>query len=175
MNRLHILLAFLLLTPLTVDAQVHLEVRSGPTVGSVSNSLAGLDIEPSISLDLLVRYPITSLIGVYGGVGRLAFGCAEGYCVVDTPTISGLHAFIGGEVASKGAWVRGGVMYGKVLMGSDSSLFDSGFGFQTAAGLRFTPGSFEVLPGVSLKRAAMNDAHAYALAIDIGFAYRYGR
>ena len=179
MKRLIVLAFAFLIIPLAADAQTRIELRGGSTVGSVSNSLAGLDITPSVSFDFMARQALTPMYGIYGGISWLSFGCENGYCAHHGPRmVKGYHAFIGGELFYNSLWARTGMMYGKVVIGSNTRVTDAGFGVQGAAGVLLEAGSFQITPGLSLKRLAMSStntsAHAVTLSADIGFAFVFG-
>ena len=167
-----ILLAFV---PLAADAQT-LEVRSGATIGSISDSRAGLELIPSYSADVLAQYNLTDLFGVYGGAGFFTFGCEEQFCVGRTPTITGVHGILGAQATASMFWLRTGVMYGTTSVSTGSG-FDPGIGFHTAAGVQFTAFGLQLRPGFSLESTQVNPSgeSAIALSFDVGVAYSFSR
>lgn len=167
--------------------QMQVEARGGLTVGSHSLSGAALEIVPAVSLDVMVRRQVAGSIAVYGGFIRTSFGCEEGFCVKQEPSITvvGNHGVLGAEwspraVAESGVqpWVRAGVMFGATRAGTLGADPDPGIGIHGAAGLSVGSGSFRFLPGVSYRWMSANQdtdkGHAVAVAVDVGFAYRLG-
>ena len=167
--------------------QIQVEARGGLTVGSHSLSGAALDIVPAVSLDVMVRRQIVESISVYGGFIRTSFGCEEGFCVDQEPSITvvGNHGVLGAEWAPAGMsesparpWVRLGVMFGSTKAGTLGHDPNPGIGIHGAAGLSVGSGQFRFLPGVSYRWMSANQeddkGHAVAVAVDVGFAYRLG-
>lgn len=167
--------------------QMQVEVRGGLTVGSHSLSGAALDIVPGPSLDVMVRRQILQSIAVYGGFVRTSFGCEEGFCVNQEPSITvvGNHGVLGAEWSPPGMtdvavqpWVRAGVMFGSTRAGTLGSDPDPGIGVHGAVGLSVGSGQFRFLPGLSYRWMSANQdtdkGHAVAVAVDLGFGYRLG-
>lgn len=167
--------------------QMQAEVRGGLTVGTHSLSGAGLELTPAVSFDVVVRRQVLSSVAVYGGFFRTSFGCEEGFCYEQDPsiTIVGTHGVLGLEWGPAGMedspakpWVRAGVMYGSTKAGTVGDDPEPGIGIHGAAGLSVGSGNFLFMPGLSYRRMAATQGddkgHAVALAVDLGFAYRIG-
>ena len=172
MKRLVLILA-VLLSPVAADAQLHVEIRGGGTIGSLSSSRAGLEIVPNVSFNALTRYDLTSLFAVYGGIGRLAFGCENDFCSGSNPTISSSHAMIGAVIGWRMLWARAGGLIGMMGVGGLGvrETSDVGFGVQALTGVRFGIYRLECLPGVALERMQVGKDWATAISVNIGFAY----
>lgn len=164
----------------SASAQMQAEVRGGLTIGNHSGSAAALDIDPSISFDVVVRRQVHSSFAVFGGYYRTAFGCNEGYCKDQDPaiTIVGNHGVLGVEWGSGGPWLRTGLMLGTTGAGDRGDPPTMGIGIHAAGGLTVGSGRFRFLPGLSYRRMAAtsesDDDHATALSLDIGFAFQLG-
>ena len=170
--------------------QMQVEARGGLTIGSHSASAAGLEIVPALSFDIVIRRQILESIAAYGGFFRTSFGCEseESFCANQDPsiTIVGTHGVVGVEWGPPGMgrtgiqpWVRGGLMYGSTKAGTLGGAPQPGIGIHAAGGLSVGSGQFRFLPGLSYRRMSAtqegdSDAHAVALAVDLGFAYRIG-
>lgn len=167
--------------------QMQVEARGGLTVGSHSLSGAALEIVPAVSLDVIVRRQVLQSIAVYGGFIRTSFGCEEGFCVDQDPSITvvGNHGVLGAEWSPPGMtesavqpWVRAGLMFGSTRAGTLGNDPDPGIGIHGAAGLSVGSGQFRFLPGVSYRWMSANQGadkgNAVAIAVDLGFAYRLG-
>ncbi len=165
----------------SASGQMQAEVRGGLTIGSNSGSAAALDIAPSISFDVVVRRQIHSRFAVFGGYYRTAFGCNEGYCKDQDPSITfvGNHGALGIEWGSGGPWLRTGIMVGTTAAaGSLGDPPSIGIGVHAAGGLTVGSGRFRFLPGLSFRRMQMksesDDDRVYAMSLDMGFAYQLG-
>ena len=164
----------------SASGQMQAEVRGGLTIGSHSASFAALDIKPSISFDAVVRRQIHPRFAVFGGYFRTAFGCTEGFCKDQDPTITivGNHGVLGVEWGSGGPWLRTGLMLGTTGAGSRGDAPTIGIGFHAAGGLTVGSGGFRFLPGLSWRRmqakSASDDDTATAISLDFGFAYQLG-
>ena len=164
----------LLLTPITADAQIYAEIRGGGAIGSLLSTRAGLEIVPDITFDVLVRYEVTDMFTVYGGVGRLAFGCDDGFCNGIRPVISSNHARIGAAIGWRMLWMRAGGLAGVMQVNGPGvrTTSDTGFGMYGSTGIRFSVyGGIECLPGVRISRMQVGESWATALSADIGLGY----
>ena len=166
------------LVPGWASGQMQAEVRGGLTIGSHSGSYAALEIEPSISMDVVVRQQVHPRFAVFGGYFRTAFGCEDGICKDQDPaiTIVGNHGVLGVEWGSGGPWLRTGLMLGTTKAGTRGDPPTIGIGIHAAGGLTVGSGGFRFLPGFSFRRMAAtsesDDDHAVAIALDLGFAYQ---
>lgn len=166
----------LVLAPISVgaEAQTHVEVQGGMTIGSYSNSRAGLEVEPRVSFDVLVRQTLAKWISMYGGYSRMQFGCAEHFCQGRPQVVTGNHGTAGGEVSWRFLWARAGGMMG-VAQIQDVREPKFGFGMQAAFGGRVELFGMHLTQGVSLER--MQARHldgtdwATAISIDLGVGY----
>lgn len=167
------------LAPGSASGQMQAEVRGGLTIGSHSGSYAALDIAPSISMDVVVRRQIHPRFAVFGGYFRTAFGCEEGICKDQDPSITvvGNHGVLGVEWGSGGPWLRTGLMLGTTRAGTRGDSPTMGIGMHAAGGLTVGSGGFRFLPGLSYRwmkaTSASDDDHAVALSLDLGFAYQF--
>ncbi len=172
----HVLAVALALLPMAAEAQTHLEVRWGGTIGSYSSSRAGLDIVPKISVDALARRELTQWAAAYVAFSRLQFGCEEQLCTGSEPTITGTHGVVGAEIRWRALWARSGGMFGTASM-STADESRTGFGMQGAVGVRFDVFGVYLVPGLSLERMQANtiteDDWATAISVDIGIAYPF--
>ena len=169
-----LILVLMLFSPAIVDAQLHIEVRGGSTIGSLSASRAGLELIPKASFDVIARYDLSDTFTTYGGFSRWAFGCEDQFCSGFKPTVAGTHAMLGGGVGWRELWARAGVMFGvaDVNGASDINAAEAGFGMQAMAGFRFNIyDTVQCLPGVSLERVEVNNDWATAISLDIGVGY----
>ena len=170
-----ILLALALaLAPMAAQAQTQIEVRTGMTIGSYSNTRAGLEIEPRMSFDILARREIVNDISVYGALSRIEFGCREHFCHGGLKLVRGNHAILGAQYDWRFLWARAGGMIGTTWM---QGVEDPGIGFgvQAAAGSRYELFGFQLLPGLSLERIQakyLNEKDwAIAISLDLGVGY----
>ena len=169
------LMLLLAITPLATQAQTHIEARAGVTVGSLSSSLAGLDIEPEISFDVLLRRDLMDRLTVYAAYSRLAYGCANGFCAARRLRITGNHAVIGLGSHWSLLWLRTGLMVGVAAIESTKDP-KIGIGLQGACGVRFTIHDFELRPGFSVEFmqaryvGSLND-RTMAASFDVGVSY----
>ena len=173
----HLLVTLALLIPLTgAEAQTHVEIRWGGTIGSYASSRAGLDIAPKISVDALVRRDLAPWAAVYGAFSRLRFGCEEQFCAGSQVTITGTHGVIGAETGWGGLWARGGAMFGTAAI-STADEPRIGFGVQAAVGVRFDVYGVDLVPGFFLERMqarnTTEDDWATAISVDLGISYPF--
>ena len=169
-----LLLAAAVVTPSVTQAQTHVEVRTGMTIGSLSSSLAGLEIEPAISFDVLIRRDLTDWLTAYGAYSRLAYGCVNGFCAGSPRRVTGNHSVVGVGAFWKMLWLRTGVMAGVTsIHGAPDPMI--GFGLQGAWGARFRAWDFELIPGFSVEfmqaRYASSNDRAMAASFDVGVGY----
>ena len=175
----YVLPALAMLVAITAEAQTHVEIRGGATIGSHSGSRAGLELVPGPSLDVTVRRDLTGNLSVYGSFSRLEFGCEDQFCAGSEPTITGNHGVLGAEVGWRNLWARAGGMFGTAAM-SVTDDAQTGFGMQGSAGLRFdVRGAVQVVQAFTLERmqsrTAVGTDWATAVSFDLGLAYALQR
>jgi len=173
MRKMFRTLAFALL-PAAAEAQTHVEVRGSLTVGSYSSSRAGLEIEPRVSFDVVLRRNLTDRLSVYGSYSRMEFGCVEQFCRGRPKVVSGNHGAVGGEVSWHYLWARVGGMVGVAKIdGARNPAV--GFGGQVAIGGRYEVMGFQLRPGLSLERVqakySAETDWATAISLDFGGGY----
>lgn len=159
-------------------AQTRAELRAGYTVGSHSGTAAGLDMAPALSYEALVVRPITPLLSVYGGYTRTTFGCEEGFCQDRDLTVTGSHAVLGAEARKAWAWLRLGLLVGKMEVGGEGESPDLGPGVHVGAGITLGSGLLSFRPGVSYRwmgaSTPSSSDHAVAVAGELGVGILLG-
>jgi len=160
------------------SGQTFAELRGGATVGSHSGTAAGRENEPSPSFEALVLRQVTPLFRIYGGFARTSFGCKEGFCLDRNLTITGNHGVLGAEAHKAGAWLRLGLLVGKVEVGTEGESPDLGPGLHIGAGFALGSARVSLRPGVTYRWLSANTPsasdHAVALGADLGISVRFG-
>ena len=158
--------------------QTHAELRTGLTVGNHTATAAGLDLVPKLSFEALVLRQLSPRFSAYGGFARTAFGCEEGFCTDRDLTVTGNHGVLGGEARERGAWLRLGLLFGSMKVGSEGEADDPGPGIHAGAGYTFDSGRLSFTPGLSYRwmsaSTAIGSAHAVALSAEVGVRIRVG-
>lgn len=158
--------------------QTYAELRGGTTVGSHSGTAAGLENAPSLSFEALVVRQVTPLFSVYGGFARTSYGCKEGFCLDRDLTITGNHGVLGAEAHKAWAWLRLGLLFGKVKVGTEGESPELGPGVHLGAGFVLGSGRVSLRPGVAYRwlsaKTPSSSEHAVALGADLGISVRLG-
>ena len=161
-----------------VEGGLRVEMLGGMTIGSHTESAAGLDMAPSASFGIGASMGVWRPdFAVFAAFQRAAFGCEEGYCVNAGHTVAGNHGAVGVEWAPSRAWMRAGLLLGVVKAGDVGSNF--GIGVLGAGGFTAGTGKLRFKPGVSYRwmqaaTEAEPDAKAIALGLEIGLDYLLG-
>lgn len=158
--------------PATAAGQLEIEIRGGMAVGSHSTTLAGLDVLPRPSAELVVKKSLGSYSVLAGG-SFASFGCENGFC--EGPSIVGVRhvsAVAGAEISYGLAWLRGGGGLGFTQIRETSEIGPSLF---AASGIRVDVWRFVVLPGVSYRWMRSGGKETLVAGADIGIGYRIGR
>jgi len=166
------------LVPGPAAGQTHAEFRGGLTVGSHTATVAGLDVAPKLSYEVLIMRRMAPRLSVYGGYVRTAFGCEEGFCLDRDLTVTGSHGVLGAEVRAGGAWLRLGVLFGVTEVGREGEPADLGPGIHAGAGFTFGSGRVRFSPGLSYRwlsaKTPSSSDHAVAVTMDFGVGIRLG-
>ena len=158
-------------------AQTSVEVRSGLTVGNHTSTAAGFDWAPALSHEIRIARQVGPQVALTAAYVRTAFGCTEGFCRGNEPTVTGNHAAVGAEVSRGRMWGRVGVLYGAARVGTEGETPETGPGLEAGAGLRLRFGHLRVGPGIYWRRMSANTPssadHAVALGFDLGVGFEF--
>lgn len=163
--------------------RVTLHAYGGAAVGNYSESAAGLELTPGLSIGAMAELGIVQAVGisVYAGLTRGTFNCEEGFCA-GNPTELTSQGLVAGLRWSPGpVWARGGVAFATLDIspeGGASGTTDRGVGFDLGVGLNFDLGpSLQLRPGVGYRRHAASlegdDGTLALITGDVGLAFSF--
>lgn len=170
------------LGPANASAQrFGVELRAGASVGSYTETGAGLEILPSPSFAVVLEARLTESLAGYAGVTRSTFRCEEGFCSDRDVSLTSQGLILGGRWWRGLPWVRAGLALQSLRLSTDTQAETSepGIGWDLAGGVEIPVGRrVRIRPGLTYLRhqaaTEQGEGHVAVLALEVGLVVGLG-